>query len=119
MNVYCWKARKNFGDLLTSYLLKRFCKLPSTWSYAEEADLVMVGSIMEHLDEDYDGVIAGIGKLHEKTNMKFKKATILGLRGPLTAKGFKGDIVLGDPALLADELVKMPEKEYELGIVPH
>lgn len=79
----------------------------------------MTGSIIEHLPQDFKGVIAGSGKLHEKTKVDFHHAKILGLRGHLTAKGMKGNIVIADPGLLADELVPQVDKEFNLGIVPH
>lgn len=119
MRIYYWNIKKNFGDLLTPLLIKRFTRLPSEWSEPMDAELVMVGSILEHLPAGWDGIIAGAGKLHEKTKIKFPNARILALRGPLTAKGVRGDFVLADPGLLADELVKIEDKKYNLGIVPH
>lgn len=119
MNVYFWRGKKNFGDLLTPLLLKKFTRLESTWSEPSQADLVGTGSVLEHLPQDFKGVIAGAGKLHEKTKVKFSWARILALRGPLTAKGVKGNFVLADPGLLADELVEAEDKQYDLGLVPH
>ena len=119
VKIYYWKARRNFGDLLTSLLLKRFTRLDSEWAEAKEAELVVVGSLLEHLPQNWAGVIAGAGKLHEKTEIYFPNARILALRGPLTAKGLKGSFVLADPALLADELVSLEDKQYNLGIIPH
>lgn len=119
MKVYYWNKKKNFGDLLTSLLIKKFTHLDSEWREAEDSELVMVGSILEHIPKDYKGIIAGCGKLHEKTKIDFPNAKILAVRGPLTAQGLKGNIVLGDPGLLADELVKDQDKQYDLGIVAH
>lgn len=119
MKIFYWKAKKNFGDLLASLLIKKFTNLSSEWAEPEQAELVVVGSILHLLPENWNGVIAGCGKLHEKDRIKFPAARILALRGPLTAKGVKGNFVLGDPGLLADELVVNQEKEYNLGIVPH
>lgn len=119
MRVYYWDKKKNFGDLLTGLLLNRFTHLPSEWAPPEMAQLVMVGSILEHLPRHFEGVIAGCGKLHEKTIVDFPNAQILALRGPLTARGVKGKFVIGDPALLADELVPNEDKQYDLGLVPH
>jgi pyruvyltransferase len=119
VKVYYWDKRPNFGDQLTGLILTKFIRLPSEWAPPEEAELVMVGSILGHLDPDFSGVIAGAGKLHEKTELYFPDAKILAVRGPLTARGLKGKFVLADPALLADELVPMEDKRYELGIVPH
>lgn len=119
IGVYYWNKYANFGDRLTSLLLKRFTGLDSEWSQPHGADLVMVGSIMHHLPKHFKGVIAGIGKLHETTSNIFPEAKTIGLRGYLSAKGIKGNIAIGDPALLADELVPLVDKEYDLGIVPH
>ena len=119
MKSYYWTGKKNFGDLLTPLLIEKFCKLPSELSNVKNADIIIVGSILEQIPRDWSGVIAGAGKLHEKTIVDFPNATILGLRGYLTAKGVKGNFVLGDPGLLADELVEPQDKLYDLGIIPH
>jgi pyruvyltransferase len=119
VKVYYWKNRKNFGDLLTSLLLKKFTHLDSEWSEPEYAELVMAGSVMDKLPNDWEGVIAGAGKLHEKTERTFPNAKILAVRGPLSAKGLKGNFALADIGLLADELVARGEKKYNLGLVPH
>jgi pyruvyltransferase len=118
MNVYYWTGKKNFGDLLTDLLIKRFTGLSTTLVTPDKAELVMVGSILEHLPKDFSGVIAGTGKLHEKTVVDFPNATILALRGPLTAPHLIG-IPFGDFGLLADELVPLEDKKYDLGIVAH
>lgn len=121
MKIYYWNARKNFGDQLTALLIKRFTRLNSEWSNPKDAELVMVGSVLEHLPENFNGVIAGTGKLHFKSKLSFPNAKILGVRGKLTAKhlNLKGDYVLGDAGLLANELVPLEDRIYELGIVPH
>lgn len=119
MNVFYWKAKKNFGDQLTTLLLRKFCRINTQWSEAKDADLVGVGSIIELLPPHFTGIVMGTGKLHEKTVVKLPNAKILALRGPLTAKGVRGNFVLADPGLLADELVTLEDKKYDLGIVPH
>ena len=119
MKTYYWRGKKNFGDLLTSLLLKRFTGLDSQWAEPQDSDLVLCGSVLEHFDQSYSGVIAGAGKLHEATKLNFPNALILALRGPLSAKGLNGSFVLADPGLLADELVRPQDKIYDLGIVPH
>ena len=119
VKVYYWKNRKNFGDLLTALLLKRFTRLDSEWSEPEYAELVMAGSVMDKLPNEWEGIIAGAGKLHEKTERTFPNARVLAVRGPLSAKGLKGNFALADIGLLADELVPRGEKKYSLGLVPH
>lgn len=119
VKVYYWTSRPNFGDALSSLLLQKFSHLSSEWTEPNDAQLVVVGSVLDRLPKDWNGVIAGAGKLHERTDVTFPNARILALRGPLTAKGVKGNFALGDPGLLADELVQDEDKRYDLGIVPH
>lgn len=119
MRTYYWKGAKNFGDILGPLLLKKLAGIDSQWSAAKDSELVMVGSILEHLPENYQGIIAGCGKLHEAKRINLPDAKVLAVRGPLTAKDFKGNFAIGDPGLLADELVGYKDKEYNLGIVPH
>lgn len=118
---YWWVGRPNFGDLLTPLLLQHFSGLPVSWGPLKDADLVCVGSILDQLPQHWDGVVIGSGKLREASHVDLSCAKVLALRGPLTAqsvKGVRGDFALGDPGLLADELVTV-NKEHELGIVPH
>jgi pyruvyltransferase len=125
IKTYYWKGKKNFGDLLTPLLLQRFAQLPSQWVKVEDAQIVCVGSLIEHLPEEWGGIVAGCGKLHPTHPSTLNNATILALRGPLTSALVyrkhvrKGSIVLADPALLADELIPPQAKRYELGLVPH
>lgn len=120
--AFYWRARPNFGDLLTPLLLRHFADVEIGWSAIADADLVCVGSILESVPEGWRGIVAGSGMLHEGTVPHLKKATVLGVRGPLTAAAIagqhKGDLVIGDPGLLADELVAV-DKVYDLGLVPH
>jgi len=119
VKTFYWNVKPNFGDALAPLLLHRFSKITAGWSNPANAELVLVGSILDQLPEDWIGVIAGAGKLHEETTIKFPYANILGVRGPLTAKGLRGDLVLADPGLLADELVPLEDKVYNLGVVAH
>lgn len=119
VRVYYWKARPNFGDRLTPLLLKRFTRLDSEWSDIPDSEIIIIGSVLDKIPHEWAGTILGAGKLHEGSVVDLPYANILALRGPLSARGIKGDYVIGDAGLLADELVQMPEKEYDLGIVPH
>jgi pyruvyltransferase len=116
---YGWRGRVNWGDLLTPLLLKHFCELESTWAPAEEAELAAVGSIIEHLPDNFAGTILGSGKLHEESRLPVGRGRILALRGPLTAHGVRGDFCLGDLGLLAHELVRIDTKKHKLCLVPH
>jgi pyruvyltransferase len=117
--AYYWVGVPNFGDLLTPLLLKHFANLDVQWSSFPEATLVGVGSVIEHIPNGWSGRIVGSGKLHPDSPIPVGRTEILALRGPLTAKGVRGDFALGDPGLLASELVRVETKKYKLGLVPH
>lgn len=120
VKTFWWKQVPNFGDRLTPFLLTRFANVGATWAPISEANLFGVGSIIDLIPNDWRGIILGSGKL--RPNFEFKQThrkQILALRGELTAKGVKGDFALGDPGLLANELVRVDTKKYELGIIPH
>lgn len=121
MKLYYWKDRKNFGDLLSPLLIKKFIREDCEWAPARdpELEMVMVGSILEHLPWYFRGIILGSGKLHENSAINLELAHVLAVRGPLTAKSFEQKVVMADPGLIADELVGYQEKEYEIGIIPH
>ena len=110
---------QNFGDCLTPLLLERFAGVRSAWAPPETARVVCVGSILEHLPARWTGTVAGAGKLAEESRVDLRAARILALRGPLSAHGIPGDYVVGDPGLLADELVMTPTRRHPLGVVPH
>jgi hypothetical protein len=118
---YWWNERPNFGDQLAPLLLERFADIKVQWDTISHSQIISVGSILEHVPPLWDGHIIGSGKLHEfsRLHLHTNTAKIWALRGPLSARGIKGEFVLGDPGLLADELVRPQEKVFDLGIVPH
>lgn len=119
VSSFWWNSVTNWGDRLSPLLLNRFAHVETEWSPVDAAEVVCVGSILGNLVKPkYTGVILGSGKLFENGIVP-PLAKILALRGPLTARGLKGQFTLGDPGLLADELVTVDEKLYELGLVPH
>jgi hypothetical protein len=120
--AYYWTGKKNFGDLLTPLLFKKFSNLPVGLAPIGDADLVAVGSILDLLPQKWRGMVVGTGKLREAAPVDLSAARVMALRGPLTAAsvtGLRGDVVYGDLGLLADELVPRPAKLHQLGIVPH
>ena len=96
--------RGNFGDLLTPLLIAHFTSMHARWVPIEEADFIGVGSILEHIPPQWAGVVAGAGRLVWDSPLNTDSAKVLALRGPLSARGVKGDFALGDPGLLANEL---------------
>ena len=120
--AYWWNSVENFGDALSPLLLARFAYLENiTWTPIADADIASIGSILEHIPAGWKGYILGSGLLRETSKLKFdpRAARVLALRGPLTAKSFPGTYALGDPGLLANELIEPQEKQWDLGILPH
>jgi hypothetical protein len=119
IKAYWWKGVRNFGDALAPFLIDYFCNAALQWGVVIESKIVTIGSILEHIPFGWRGYICGAGRLKSYSQLHLRDADILALRGPLSARGIKGDFALGDPGLLADELVGPQEKIYDLGIVPH
>ena len=118
---YNWRTKTNWGDRLGPLLLERFAGISSVWAPFPEAQIVTVGSVLQLMPWDWPGIIAGAGKLRRDSPFKYGSHTqIMALRGPLTARGVTGSYALGDPGLLAPELLgQLPVKEHALGILPH
>ena len=122
LKAYWWREVNNFGDALAPLLFKHFSYIEKVeWQPISHASVASIGSILEHVPPLWDGYILGSGKLMEfsRLHLHTKTAKILAIRGPLSARGIPGDFVLGDPGILADELVGPQEKQWDLGIVPH
>jgi hypothetical protein len=125
VKAYWWNEIINFGDALAPYLLEHFADIRVEWGTISHSRIASIGSILEHIPPLWDGYILGSGRLiaGSRTNIVQMttgvSAKILALRGPLTAMGIPGNYALGDPGILADELVGMQEKRWDLGIVPH
>lgn len=120
---YYWREEPNFGDAIAPLLLERFADLDSAWTPVHKAQVASVGSILEHIPPLWPGAILGSGQLYENShlNLHAHAGVMLALRGPLTARsvpGFSG--ALGDPGLLADELLdEVPRKTHALAVIPH
>ncbi len=120
LRAYWWRSVANFGDALAPLLLEHFADVKVIWEPVETTEIVSVGSVLEHIKPDWKGYILGSGKHKEHTKLTIgSEAKILALRGPLTAKFFTGSYALGDPGILANELVGPQKKLWDIGIVPH
>lgn len=122
INAYWYREVKNFGDLLTPALLRR-AGLTPIHAYPARAELVSVGSILEHLPSRYGGAVLGSGLLYPTSSVLLDRARVYSLRGHLTlerVQGLNRKPALGDPGLIANRLIKdPPQKLYEVGLVPH
>jgi hypothetical protein len=115
---------RNWGDLLNWTLLNAMGALPA-WRAPEEAEMVVVGSILEHLPSTgWAGVVCGAGMLRPESTMDVSNATVLAVRGRLTAERLIGlnpdkPPVFGDPALLMPRFVRQYQAKFDVGILPH
>lgn len=119
--AYWWgvaQKRLNFGDLIAPYLLNHFADAETVWRAPERAQVIVTGSILHHMPDDWAGVVLGAGSLYPDSKYPVH-ADYKAVRGPLTASLVPGNPVLGDPGLLAGELVGYQERIWDLGIVAH
>jgi len=120
IKTHWFRHTPNFGDQLTPLLLNHF-GYEAEWAEISDAELLCIGSYLEHVPEDYSGVILGTGCISYRTEKRFPRAEILAVRGPLTERALGlSDTVWGDPGLLAESLVcQRGEKAYVIGFLPH
>lgn len=123
MKTYWWKTPdgENFGDDLTRFILKAE-GLDFEWSKPHDAELILTGSILEHMPRHWAGSVCGAGKLHERSRIHLADARVFALRGKLTRSGVSGvrhDVALGDPGLLVPRWVRQPQAKHNLGVLPH
>lgn len=123
--AYWWESVPNFGDGLAPLLLDHFADTQVEWGTISRAKVVSIGSVLEHVPPLWDGIILGSGRLLEGSRLHLQRmgggtsAKVLSIRGPMSAKGIPGSYTLGDPGILANELVGHQDKRWDLGIVPH
>lgn len=122
MKTYWWNEHPNFGDRLAPYILSRFAGIQSQWAPLDEADNVVTGSVLHHIGPNWSGTVLGAGLLRADLPIKLRDARVLALRGPMTLKYMPHLVKLGamgDPGLLADELVEVETRTWDVGILPH
>lgn len=120
IRAYWYEKTVNFGDLLTPEILRYYGLCP-IHTPKQSADLLSIGSILDDVPENYCGIILGSG-LKKDVSRSFAKAKIIAVRGMLTQNRINApsNVLLGDPGLLSDRLVKTrKKKQYVLGFVPH
>jgi pyruvyltransferase len=111
---------RNFGDLITPFLLERGGIIPICDESAN-AQLAATGSILEEIPDGFSGIIFGSGFLVGDAPRSLPDARVLAVRGALTRDLLQApaNCVLGDPGLLAPAYLERTVKRFALGIVPH
>lgn len=113
----------NLGDQLGPILLSHFAGIDVEWAPAADADIICSGSIIDALPTmGWDGYIVGAGLLREYAWVDLHYATVLGVRGELTRERVVNphkSVALGDPGLLASDLVTRQPLRHAIGVVPH
>ena len=116
-------STSNFGDWLTPYFLHKLTDVHIEWTRANDAEMFGCGSIIEHVPEDFKGILFTTGMMSEKSKRHdLSGAQILGLRGPLTAERVMvagGHVQFGDLGSLLSLFNPNEPKQYELGVIPH
>ncbi len=121
IKAFWFAAVINAGDLVTPFLLQKFGLVPIHCS-PKGMQAILCGSIMHHVDEQYEGYILGTGFRKQGPSVTLDKAKILAVRGLLTCKrlGVPLDTPLGDPGLLLGRfLTQRQTKRYKIGLIPH
>jgi len=143
VKIFYYYPKNNFGDQLNLYLLDKLFKKEYEFKHPNNANLIMIGSVLEPLilkNDSYknlfkkiiypklniygSGFISNQKLVHEKY---IRKLNIHSLRGKLTRDRLSynlnlnlNDICLGDPGLLVSKLNNVEvDKQYSVGIIPH
>ncbi len=125
VNVYWWRGRKNFGDLVTKELFKHFGCTP-VHAYDSNAQVIGAGSLLQGIPKEFNGDFIGTGLIRDDgvLNRKdFSGCKIQSVRGELTKKilSLPNSVQTGDLGLIAHKLInrKKYSKKYVIGLIPH
>lgn len=138
IKVSWWRSPENFynlGDEITSIILNQLFETPHEKSNIFNADLISTGSILNWVYNNKNwaegrkkiavvgsGLMSPVPGLKEKTE-KLDFLNFYSVRGHLTRNllGFSDrEVSIGDPGLLASNLIKEKEtKCYSIGVIPH
>jgi glycosyltransferase involved in cell wall biosynthesis len=112
---------KNFGDLITKRLIEDYVEKDVEIVGPDKAEVFGAGSVLQRVPEDYSGIIIGTGTMYESDRVPdLKNATVLGVRGPLTAEKAKISALYFDLGILAYLYApKKIVKKYKKGYLPH
>jgi pyruvyltransferase len=120
-NVWWLQKDKNFGDILTPYLLDYF-NIKYNHTDINVAEIICIGSIARHAKDNT--IVLGSGMINSRKEKLNPNANWRFVRGPYTRQqviksGGECPEIYGDPALLLPLFCEESIKEYDVGFVPH
>lgn len=130
LKLHWFRRKQNFGDAISRDIVAHVSGRPVEFAKPETMELVAIGSILECIarvsgrQKDSFPFVWGTGthygKLRAGVADALERVNVSALRGPLTAElvGCK-NVPLGDPGLLAAELVGAQSKTGKIGVIFH
>lgn len=120
--LYWWKAKLNFGDLLSPELLRTALDLRGVWVPPPfERKVLFVGSIIHNLAPG--DVVIGSGAIADRQHHLPDSATVVGLRGPRTRAllGLRKTVPFGDPGIVAASMfgITRSDPNGRIALIPH
>lgn len=129
LRLFWWNKSPNFGDALSRDVVAHVSGRKVEWAAETAAQIFAVGSIMWNVRKGVHKrapggeppVVWGTGCMEPIGTDWVSKAEIAALRGPVTAAVFDRSpaLALGDPGLLAAEVVGEVARTDAMGIIPH
>lgn len=111
-------GRPNFGDDLNPFLWQAILAKPIRLVRRNEPHVLGMGSILELATES--SLVAGAGFLRQPHSGTRVNASVLSVRGSLSADFLEAPALLGDPAVLTSLLFPRSSKPSpKVGLVPH
>jgi hypothetical protein len=119
--VWYQETDKNFGDMLTPYVLNHFGIKHRSVKHPNQAEMVAIGSIIKTVARNQIVLGSGIMRFDDHIEPSAKYRFV---RGPLTRqeilkRGGTCPEIYGDLGLLLPLICPEQEKQYKVGIVPH
>ena len=120
-NVWWLKKDRNFGDLLTPYILDYF-NIEYKYTDTDDADIICIGSVARRAQNNT--IVLGSGMIDSRKEKLNPNADWRFVRGPYTRQrvldcGGTCPEIYGDAAMLLPLVCPAEEKKYDVGIVPH
>ncbi|WP_029253128.1 polysaccharide pyruvyl transferase family protein [Paraoerskovia marina] len=132
IELYWWRwkypNRLNFGDEISSPIIERLTGRRVRWTSAETCDIVAAGSVIQQITKLKRAqlpVFWGSGLISPpKDSSRPVSLPAVAVRGQLTRSRVRTtaseDLVLGDPGILANLLLRRaPRKRFTVGVLPH